>query len=327
MTDTVLFIGDIHIKFNNFKDLDKLEETILQMNDISFIVVAGDVLDAHEKIHSNLMNRAYKFINILRRIAPVYVLVGNHDYINNQQFLTEHHWMNGMKEWGNTYVVDYPLLIERSGHMFVLVPYVPNGRFVEALDKIPVWKKATCVFAHQEIMNCKMGCINSIKGDEWGAEWPMLVSGHIHDRQYVGKNVLYPGSAINHAFGSNNQGISKLIFENGVMSEDLVDIGLEKKNIIYEKITNIDDITKDKLIPRNKLCLTGELKDIKAFKQTKEYSNLKKKGIKVTFRMSDVGDVIKTGVKVVVPFSVILNEMISNERDIDLEKDFLQIKV
>lgn len=339
--ETVLFIGDVHIKFSNLKDLDKLEDKMLQMKDISFIVIAGDILDSHEKIHSQLMNRAYKFIKNMRTVAPVYVLVGNHDYINNQQFLTDNHWMNGMKEWDRVHVIDYPLRLERSsGQAFVLVPYVPPGRFVEALDKINTepqsWKDCACVFAHQEVKNCKMGCIRSVDGDVWEAGWPMLVSGHIHERQNVGDNVLYPGSVLNHAFGADNQGISKLTFSDSGMSEERVDIGIEKKSIIYENVTKVQNIPKEKLVVQNKLCLSGESKDIKAFKKTKEYTDLKKKGIKVTFKMTaseerqTTEDYAGTAGNTAVPFSVILNELIENELiagNHDLKKDFAEIKV
>jgi Calcineurin-like phosphoesterase. len=60
--ETILFIGDVHIKYRNLMDLDKLEEKMMQMKDISFIVIAGDVLDTHEIIQCQLMNRAYKLI-------------------------------------------------------------------------------------------------------------------------------------------------------------------------------------------------------------------------------------------------------------------------
>lgn len=334
MSENILFIGDVHVKFSNQKDLDKLEAKMLQMRDISLIVVAGDILDTHERINTQLMNRAYTLIKNLRTVAPVYVLVGNHDYINNQQFLTENHWMNGMKEWDRVHIIDYPMHLEGvSGQAFAFVPYVPPGRFVEALDKLDGWKDSVCVFAHQEIKNCKMGFIRSIDGDVWEAGWPMLVSGHIHERQNVGDNVLYPRSVLNHAFGADNQGISKLTFTGGIMSEERIDIGLVKKSIIYEDVTKVEDIPKEKLVIQNKLCLSGEPKDIKAYKKTKEYTDLKKKGIKITFKViaASANDVVTDdkrtcGAKTAVPFSVILTELITNERDHDLEKDFTQIK-
>jgi len=335
--ETILFIGDVHIKYRNLMDLDKLEEKMMQMKDISFIVIAGDVLDTHEIIQCQLMNRAYKLIKELKKVAPVYILVGNHDYINNQQFLTSNHWMGGMKEWDRVHVIDYPLrVVGESGHVFALVPYVPPGRLVEALDKLNDWKNVACVFAHQEIRNCKMGHIKSTDGDAWDAEWPMIVSGHIHERQNVGKNVLYPGSVLNHSFGSDNQGISKLTFQGGVMSEERVDIGLEKKRIIYEKVNNVGNIPKEKLVIENKLCLSGRREDIKRFKNTKEYTNLTSKGIKVTFKLLSDDNVMDMSASVDdkckdkckdAAFSVILGKLIASQRDDDLEKDFIQIKV
>ncbi len=50
-----------------------------------------------------------------------------------------------------------------------MVPYVPPGRFVEALNIIDNewWKNVNCIFAHQEFYGCKMGAIESIEGDKW----------------------------------------------------------------------------------------------------------------------------------------------------------------
>jgi DNA repair exonuclease SbcCD nuclease subunit len=327
MSTTVLFIGDIHIKFSNLKDLDQLESEMLKIKDISFIVVAGDVLDTHEKIHTQLMNRAFTFLQNLRTLAPVYVLVGNHDYINNQQFLTDNHWMNALKEWDSIYIVDYPLRFENEDQAFLMVPFVPPGRFVEALDKIEDWKTSTCIFAHQEIKNCKMGCIESQDGDVWLNEWPMLISGHIHDRQKIGANVLYPGSALNHAFGSDNQGISKFSFDfEGKMEEQRIAIGLMKKKVIYKDVNEFQTIQKENLVVQNKLCLSGELKDIKAFKKSKEFKGLMQKRIKVAFKIKPQPQQ-QVEKKNISTFTELLEDLIKNEQDHDLEKDFAQIKV
>ena len=190
------------------------------------------------------------------------------------------------------------------------------------------WKNASCVFAHQELKNCKMGYIKSIDGDVWEPHRPMCISGHIHERQKVGDNVLYPGSVLSHAFGSDNQGISKFTFSGNPkqMSEERVDIGLEKQSIIYEDVTNIENIPKEKLVIKNKPCLSEESKDIKEFKKTKEYTHLKEKGIKVTFKVSTTPHEKSANIEGVAPFSVILNGLVEKECDPELEKDFSQIK-
>ena len=42
----------------------------------------------------------------MSNITKTIVIVGNHDLINNQQFLTQNHWMNAMKDWENVRVID-----------------------------------------------------------------------------------------------------------------------------------------------------------------------------------------------------------------------------
>jgi len=342
--EQILFIGDIHIKFNNLNEVEILKNKILELkHHITFIVIAGDVLDTHEKINTQLLNKAYNFIQTCRRKAPVYVLVGNHDYINNQQFLTSNHWMNGLKEWSNIYIVDKPIFYDNGKYLFM--PYVPVGRFIDALnlptsmslgspsDKNFDWKKCVCIFAHQEIKNCKMGPIQSIEGDEWELQWPMLISGHIHERQNVQKNILYPGSVINHSFGNDNQGLSLISFsDHGELSEIKIDIGLEKKSIIYEQLHSIEKNLKlDQITKNNKLSLEGEIKDIAAFKKTKIYKTLIDKQIKVVFRVKSNDDISNPNnqeKKCIdkTPFSNILINLIMKETDNELEKDFQYIK-
>lgn len=316
----VLFMGDIHIKHNNLSQVKKMVAKLpsLAEKEITFIVVSGDILDTHEKIDSQLMNRAYHLVRELRKLAPTYVIVGNHDYINNQQFLTDNHWMNGMKEWKDVYVIDTPTVVEDD---FVLVPYVAPGRFVEALDHVSDWKSKACIFAHQEIRGCKMGAIESRDGDEWDLEWPSVISGHIHERQSPQKNVYYPGSVLNHAFGYDSQGLS--IFSFPDFAEDHIDLGFEKKKIVYAKINApIDD--KD-LLPNNKFSLAGSTADIAAFKQSKAFRKMRAKNVKVVFRLDEDIDAaapkyLKRTKKT--PFPLILSKLIARENDSGLQADY-----
>jgi len=199
--EMILFITDIHIKFKNLDDINVLENKIKSMDGLMFIVIGGDILDTHERLHTQLLNRAYKFIETCSNKALTIVLVGNHDYINNQQFLTDAHWMNALKKWNNVIIVDtvISILNEFTSLRYLCVPFVPPGRFLDALKLFPAWQNYDIIFAHQEIKGCKMGIIKSIEGDVWEDSYPLLVSGHIHDRQFVGKNVFYPGSTLNHS--------------------------------------------------------------------------------------------------------------------------------
>jgi hypothetical protein len=237
--------------------------------------------------------------------------------------------MNGMKEWKNVNVVDRPLMIKKFDKKFTFVPYVPNGRFFEALEKIPLWKSSECIFAHQEMKHCKMGVKISEDGDEWSDDYPMLVSGHIHERQRIGTKMLYPGSVINHAFGSDNQGITELTFEDGRdMEEDRIDINLVKKHIHYEKISNFHEIPKSRFVPNVKICLSGTYAEVKVFKATEQFDALKRSDVKVSFKIVKDPSEEKLVRRVFDKESVmkVFERLILEEGDPELQKDFDKIK-
>ena len=113
------------------------------------------------------------------------------------------------KKWENLVIVDKVIHIEIDDKLFTLLPYVPNGRFIEALDTNTEkdWTKSNCIFAHQEFVGCKMGHIISEQGDVWDNSYPQIVSGHIHSRQFVQDNIYYPGAALQHAFGESEKNV------------------------------------------------------------------------------------------------------------------------
>ena len=102
-------IGDTHFRVDNISIVDTLIGELLKNlkeKNPDLIVLLGDILHDHERLHTIALNRAYHLIKELRKIAPVYVIVGNHDMINHEQFLTDQHWMNAMKLWENVTIVD-----------------------------------------------------------------------------------------------------------------------------------------------------------------------------------------------------------------------------
>ncbi len=55
--------------------------------------------------------------------------------------------MNALKEWNNTFIIDFTSIIKIKNFTFGMVPYVPPGRFVEALNIIDNewWKNVKLV--------------------------------------------------------------------------------------------------------------------------------------------------------------------------------------
>ena len=55
-----------------------------------------------------------------------------------------------------------------------------------------------------------MNAITSNIGDEWKIEYPLCISGHIHDYDELQSNLLYIGTPIEHSFGKS-EGLSQTI--------------------------------------------------------------------------------------------------------------------
>jgi len=266
-----LVIGDPHFKVSNVKETDRMVEAIINIakkKSPDIIVVLGDVLDRHETIHVSPLTRSITFLKLLSEISPTYLLIGNHDLKNNRQFLSDEHPFLSLKFWGkNLEVVDTTKLLSINDKIFVFVPYVPPGKFIEALNMCPGWENSRCIFAHQEFKGAKMGAITSVEGDDWSLTNPFVISGHIHDYQEPQTNILYTGTPIQHAFGDrHDKTISFFIFEENSknFSHERIDLGLPKKRIVYlacsEVSTYIPDINAElKIIIRGK---SGEIKAI-----------------------------------------------------------------
>lgn len=331
----VLFIGDQHFKTDNIPEVELFIQKITQLAEDKkpdIILVAGDLLDTHERIHTTPLNKAYEFIDKMRKIALTYVLVGNHDMLNNGQFLTDNHWLNGMKEWDNTIIVDKVICKKFGDILFTFVPYVSPGRFEEALNSNSNsdldWKNSNCIFAHQEFYGCKMGAIVSIEGDKWDLNYPNVISGHIHSKQRPQKNIYYPGSAMQHAFGESTKNIiAYLTFtekerqSEGQSAYELEEIDLElpRKKIVYMDVDKFDEYkvpdkeNNDKI----KLTVSGSFEEFKALKKTKKYKDIMDKGIKLVFKADKIkkAENVPEKIENETVFSTILNELVNEKKD------------
>lgn len=296
MKKIVIAIGDPHAKVSNTKEIamlgDRIIETAEKLREKNpeaqiEIVVLGDLANDFEKIHIIAMRSIVQFLKKLTSFqVPVYYIVGNHDCINNQVFLEDYHAFVGLKDMPYLRIVDTP--VSSSG--FIFCPYVPPGRFLEALDvfmtpeteedrqlSIPSLAKHSAIFCHQEFKGAKMGAIESVHGDEWPDNFPLVVSGHIHDRQWLQKNILYVGEPMDSAYGSSQaRTISILLFEDGnFIGEKAHDLGLPRKITVDLTVEEANAYQ----VPENssvRVNLKGTTEEIAAFKKTKKYTELAK---------------------------------------------------
>lgn len=286
----IIAVGDPHFQINNIKEVQIFIESFIEFlkkEDPDICILLGDILHTHERLHTIPLNEAYNFVDRCRQICPTYVIVGNHDMINNQVFLTDKHWMNGMKEWENVTIVDDVHHLRIKNRHFVLVPYVPPGRFEEALNTGEDWKNTDCIFAHQEFYGCKMGAIESKEGDKWSEDYPPVVSGHIHSNQTIG-NVYYCGSAMQHAFGESERNIIPVLTwtdtDTKMYKLREEDLNMPRKKIIRLKPTQIENYDIKDTVHKEKLTVKADLEWFKAFKKTQKYKDIINSGRRVVFK-------------------------------------------
>lgn len=296
---SILVFGDTHFKH---KDFEAGDELILKSCKVASqicptaIILLGDTMDTHETAKNAPWKQACRFIEYLSNIAPVYVLIGNHDLINQSQFLTDNHFFNPLKKWKNVKIVDSPLKVEIGEYNIVLCPYVPPGRLEEALDMMAElggcledfsWREeASCIFCHQEIQGVEYNGISSTKGDFWDEEYPPLICGHIHTPFNVGNNVFYPGSSRQ---VDSNENPDKRIWnvsfgDEGELEFDKIDLGLKGRievELEYDDISNFDFNLSQKYYVKIKLKGTPE--QFKIFRKSQLHAKMVQNGIKFGF--------------------------------------------
>jgi DNA repair exonuclease SbcCD nuclease subunit len=328
----IIAIGDPHFRIDNILETELFIEKMVGLcskEKPDRIVILGDVLHTHERIHTVPLNMAYNFIEKMSVFAKTYLLVGNHDMTSNQNFLNTDHWMNGMKKWNNIVVIDKVYQEMIKGFLFTFVPYVPNGRFIDALNTVEHWKDSTMIFAHQEFLNCKMGAIVSVHGDTWDEDNPFVVSGHIHSNQKIGNNIYYPGSSMQNAFGESDRNIIPVItWENDEHSINEVDLGLPQKKIVYKTIDNIENFEmEEKSKDSIKVVMKMESdSDVKSFKNSSKYKELISKGAKISFKTDPKSLSSYTNVSHEdTDFLKILRNIVLSEKNVLLYKDYEDI--
>ena len=334
-------IGDPHFKAKNaLQNMDFVERCVSAAREATpeFIVILGDTLDTHEIVRIQPFNLACQFIDELSQIATTYVLIGNHDMINQSQFLTQNHPFNTLKKWPNVIIVDEPMIVEHGAQEFFMCPYVPDGRFHEAMDVLTkqneLWELVSCGFAHQKFNGCKMGAKIADDGDDWDEDSPPIISGHIHDAQTIG-NVYYPGSAIQHAFGESGKkrvwcvsfGASE---EYPYFEIEKINLGMKEKRIVNCHIDNINDFDLDQCSKHEiRINLSGTPSDFKVFRKSAMHGTLKRHGVKIAFQpvaegLDDLREQLSGATRETTCYETVLREIV-DRKDTNTQDAYLEM--
>ena len=219
----LLLIGDLHIRKDNLDIMRKVCSEILYIIETKtpdLVVVLGDTEDRHENLFMPANTDAIKFFKAIAKQCELIVLIGNHDRENNSVFMTDVSPYIGLKEHHNITIVDSTIWDKEKN--FIYVPYVPNGRFNEALSKVDYYpfkdgvvdleiKHPRLVICHQEFIGCLMGVVTSSTGDVWSQHLPQIFSGHIHEYQTL-PSVCFVGTPVQQNYGEGTDKAFMMVY-------------------------------------------------------------------------------------------------------------------
>ena len=292
----ILAIGDPHIRADDLDGARVMCARLVAMAREArpdCIVLLGDTLHTHERVHTLAFRQAVALIRALAELAELFVLIGNHDFINNSQFMTDNHPFGALREWPSVTVVDRALRVERAGYALVLAPYVPPGRFQEALDTVR-WRDAAVVFAHQEFRGARMtGGFASQEGDPWPDDWPLVVSGHIHGAQWVGRRVVYVGVPRDQEFvaGETQRHLALITLRADGARYDTLPTRLPRKHKICLDLPDAKRFRPD-ASAAVKLVVRAPRAELKTFARSAHCRELQKNGVRVSLEPTDALSVV-----------------------------------
>jgi len=243
----VLCIGDLHYKTSNLPESEQLNRLLLEIirkQRPTLVVIMGDTLHTHSKIHLDPLCLAVEFFREVSELCPVRVLIGNHDRRNNSDYLSPIHPFSSIEQTHRIRVIAQPLVELWDKDKLLFVPYVPPGKFISAIQtciKVPEeLPDVRAVFAHQELRGVKMGTITSSHGDIWPSDYPLLISGHIHQHQRLSSNIVYVGTPRMTDFGDSSDKTVSVFQE---WEEVRIPVGLPQKITLeseYDRLAKLE---------------------------------------------------------------------------------------
>ena len=316
MSTTFLCIGDPHFKLDNGEDSRLFTQRISELLDQrkpTAVIVMGDTLDRHETIHTDPLCNSINFLAQIAARCPLYLLIGNHDRKNNKDHLSDKHPFTALEHWKNTTVVAQ-VVKTTIGHLPVtLVPYVFPGRFEEALNSVEGWQESRVIFAHQEFHGCTMNAITSNVGDRWPLNYPLVISGHIHNYQRLQANLIYVGTPYQHSFGEmDRKTVSWFTFVGNEMTEERLELQLPRKRLLDIHWSEVET-TEIAPADRCKLVIRGTAAELKAIMKHPKIKLWKERQVKISTKEERSTAPLKESSGRLAKFSVKLNEELQKE--------------
>lgn len=289
---SVLCIGDLHIRLDTLDEIRALLELVLGIideEDPLFVVLLGDILHWHQKGHMTEHREAINFIKKIADKKKVYVLMGNHDRRTNTVFLTDEHYFTGFR-YKNVTIVSKVVVADVDGDKYCFVPYVPAGRFCEALETQPYdVNEFRCIFAHQEFTGVHMKrVISSVEPYLCSC---LCISGHIHEYQVLGSKisgvgkVVYPGTPLQQYHGESEDKVVLLLQSDGDIK--LIPTHITSKRVLKVNVSDVSNLSGEKVDDQTQIIIEASGNELHALAKSCDVQKLRDMGAEVRLKRKD----------------------------------------
>lgn len=213
----ILRVGDPHITVRNLEEGDKLIDFIFKVateNKVDQIEFLGDLMHTHAVIRVEVLDFWKRSFNKLKTFKVI-SLVGNHDQPGSKE---KEQTMNSLKvlERENHCVVDQPMIANNIGY----VPYMSDhAAFLKTAQDLYDNGATKILVAHQTFTGAtyENGFYAEDGIDPALVPQEIIISGHIHKQQQIGK-CFYPGTPKWDTMSDANENKGIWLFEHNLDS-------------------------------------------------------------------------------------------------------------
>jgi DNA repair exonuclease SbcCD ATPase subunit len=215
-------ISDVHISLKNLDvSIATLTQALNKSRDLKVpLFIAGDLNDGKAIMRSEwvkaLIDLFFEYSDV-----HVHILIGNHDLDNKN---SESNSLYFLKTLSNVTLYDRPQMMKNTDESdWGIIPYMSSTlEFEKALSEMEE-NNVKNLIIHQGILGAYMGDYvvdeSSIPPERF-EKFDIVLSGHYHRSQKVGKNIYYFGSPFTVNFGEANE--SKFIWKVEKLSGNII---------------------------------------------------------------------------------------------------------
>lgn len=254
----LFLIGDIHLGLGYPNNVDKwlnihkkyfddflfpfLEKNV---TDGDAIITLGDFFDNRNYVPINILNYGVKIVDRLSHIAPLHMIIGNHDLWTKTA--SGENSVNIMRYINNVNIYDATKILDFCGKKLLMMPFIEKR--LDQIKAIDDNNQCDYLFCHSDLNGARMHLSNILQNNpdkidiDNFAKFQHVYSGHIHIRQ-ESKNFSFVGSIFQMDINDmdNQKGITILDVNTGKSEFIKNDISPVFKKIVIKTDDDIQQL-------------------------------------------------------------------------------------